>query len=101
MGFSMAYLRCVEEEEAKYILEEVHEGVCRDHIGLRSLVSKIIKTGYYWPTMQKEAKEYVEKCDKCQRFGNVQRIPRERMMAITSLEVWKHSSSSHVMTLLV
>ena len=43
----MPYLRCVKEEEAKYILEEVHEGVCRDHIGPRSLVSKIIKTGYY------------------------------------------------------
>lgn len=101
MGFSMAYLRCVEEEEAKYTLEEVHEGVYRDHIGLRSLVNKIIKTGYYWPTMQKEAKEYVEKCFKCQRFGNIQRIPRERMMAITSPEVRERSSSSHVRTLLV
>ena len=26
-GFSMLYLRCVEEDEAKYILEEVHEGI--------------------------------------------------------------------------
>ena len=43
----MPYLRCVKEEEAKYVLEEVHEGVCRDHTGPRSLVSKIIKTGYY------------------------------------------------------
>ena len=46
MGFSMPYLRCVEEEEAKYILEEDHEGVCGDHIGPRSLVNKIIRTGY-------------------------------------------------------
>ena len=30
-GFSMPYLRCVNEKEAKYILEEIHEGVCRDH----------------------------------------------------------------------
>ena len=61
----MPYLRCVEEDEAKYILEEVQEEICGDHIGPRSLVSKIIKTGYYWPTMQKDAKEYVEKCYKC------------------------------------
>ena len=26
-GFSMPYLKCVDEEEAKYILEEIHEGV--------------------------------------------------------------------------
>lgn len=50
-GFSMSYLKCVEEDEAKYILEEVHEGICGDHIGSRSLISKIIKIGYFWPTM--------------------------------------------------
>ena len=50
-GFCMPYLKCVDEEEAKYILEEIHEGVCRDHAGPRSLVSKVIRTGYFWPTM--------------------------------------------------
>ena len=43
----MPYLRFVEEEEAKYILKEVHKGICGDHIGPRSLVSKIIRTCYY------------------------------------------------------
>jgi len=38
-GFSMSYLKCVDEEEAKYILEEIHEGVCGDHVGPISLVS--------------------------------------------------------------
>ena len=50
-GFSMPYLKCVDEDEAKYILEEIHEGVCEDHAGLRSLVSKVIRTSYFWPTM--------------------------------------------------
>ena len=27
-GFSMPYLKCVDKEEAKYILKEIHEGVC-------------------------------------------------------------------------
>ena len=80
----MPYLKCVEEEEAKYILEEVHKGICGDHIYPRSLVSKIIKTSHYWPTMQKDVKEYMKKCDKCQRLGNVQCVPREKMTAITS-----------------
>ena len=46
-GFSMLYLRCVNEEEAKYILEEIHEGICRDHVGLRSPIIKVIRTGYF------------------------------------------------------
>ena len=35
--------------------------------------------------MQKDAKEFVEQSDKCQRFGNVQRIPTEKLTPITSL----------------
>ena len=83
-GFSMPYLKCVDNDEAKYILEEIHEGICGDHAGPRSLVSKVIRTGYFWPTMQVNVLELVKKCDKCQQFGNVQRLPAERMMTITS-----------------
>ena len=79
----MPYL-CVEEDEAKYILEEIHEGICGDHLGPRSLVSKIIRIGYFWLTMQRDAREFIEWCDKCQRFRNVQRVSREKMLAITS-----------------
>lgn len=50
-GFAMPYLKCVEEDEAKYILEEVHEGVYGDHTDPRSLIRKIIRIGYFWPTM--------------------------------------------------
>ena len=70
-GFSMTYLKCVNEDEAKYILEEIHEGVCGDYVDPRSLVSKVIRIGYFWPTMQEDAVELVKKCDKCQRFRNV------------------------------
>ena len=28
-GFSMPYLKCVDKDEAKYILEEIHEGILR------------------------------------------------------------------------
>ena len=41
-GFSMPYLKCVDEEEARYILEEIHQGICGDHTGPRSLVNKAI-----------------------------------------------------------
>ena len=59
--FSMPYLKCFDEEEAKYILEEIHEGICGDHTGPKSLVSKVIRIGYFWPTMQVEARELVKK----------------------------------------
>ena len=64
-GFSQPYLRCVEEEEAKYVLEEVHEGICGDHMGAKSLLRKIMKACYFWPTMQQDAMDFVKKCDNC------------------------------------
>ena len=62
-GFSMPYLKCVDEEEAKYILEEVHGGICGDHAGFKSLVNKVVRAGYFWPTMQVDAAEIVRRCE--------------------------------------
>ena len=39
-GYSQPYLRCIEGEEAKYVLEEIHGGVCGDHMRAKSLVRK-------------------------------------------------------------
>ena len=83
-GFSMPCLKCVDEEEAKYILAEIHQGICRDHAGPRSLGNKAIRTGYFWLTMQVDAMKLVKKCDRCQRYGNVQRLPTERLTMISS-----------------
>ena len=77
-GFSQPYLRCVEEEEAKYVLEEIHKGVCNDHMGAKSLVQKIMKSGYLWPTMQHDAVNFVKRYDSCQRYGMSNKSSRKR-----------------------
>ena len=50
----------------------------------------MVRAGYFWPTMQKDAAELVKKCDKYQRFGNVQHIPRELVTSISLL--WPFST---------
>ena len=70
-GFSRPYLRCLIPEEANYVMREVHEGVRRNHSRSRLLVHKLIRAGYYWPTMQRDVHAYVKASDKCQRFGNL------------------------------
>ena len=76
-GFSQPYLRCLAPDEANYVLREVYEGACGNHSGARSLIHKVIREGYYWPTVQAYAKAYVKVCDKCQRFINVPRQASE------------------------
>ena len=38
-----------------YVLREVHEGICGNHLGPQSLVGKVVGVGYFWPTVQKDA----------------------------------------------
>ena len=54
-GFSAPILKCVGKEDANYILREVHEGICGNHIEAQTLARKTLRQGYYWPTMLKDA----------------------------------------------
>ena len=83
-GFSRSYLRCLSHDEVDYVMREFHEGICGNHSGARSLVHKLIRVGYYWPTMLKDAQAYVKACDKCQRFSNLIRQPLEELTPMTA-----------------
>ena len=72
-GFSQPYLKCLSPDEANYVLREVHEGACGNHSRVRSLIHKVVRAGYYWPTIRADAKAYVKICDQCQRFSNIPR----------------------------
>ncbi|KAM6560266.1 uncharacterized protein LOC115723739 [Cannabis sativa] len=67
-GFSMSLLRCVTEEEAAQLLSDVLDGFCGNHAAGQSLSKKILRQGYFWPTIIEDSKAYVKKCDKFQRF---------------------------------
>ena len=75
-SFSGPYLLCVHPELTESLLEELHEGICGSHTGGRSLAHRVITQGYWWPNMQREAQEYVRKCDQCQRFAPSIHQPR-------------------------
>ncbi|KAK3021484.1 hypothetical protein RJ639_045867 [Escallonia herrerae] len=54
-----------------HALKEVYEGICGQLLGGRTLAQKILRQGYYWPIMQKDAIEFTRRCGKCQRFSPV------------------------------
>ena len=55
-SFSGPYLHCIHPEALELLLEELHERICGSHTGGRSLSHRAIIQGYWWPNMQKEAK---------------------------------------------
>ena len=53
-SFTGPYLICLNHLEAMYVLAELHERVCGNHSGGRSLAHRVHSQGYYWPTMKKD-----------------------------------------------
>lgn len=85
-------------DESNYILRDVHEGACGNHrgaraSGARALFHKIIRASYYWPSMQADAKSYVQACDKCQSFSNVPRQSLEYLTPMMAPEPFDHWGS--------
>ena len=42
-GFSSPLLKCVDLEKGNHILQEIHEGVCDNHVGGQSLAYKALR----------------------------------------------------------
>ena len=68
-SYSGLYLLCIHPEASEPLLEELHERICGSHTEGKSMLHRAFTQGYWWPRMQKEALEYVKKCDQCQRFA--------------------------------
>ncbi|KAL5575438.1 hypothetical protein UlMin_017137 [Ulmus minor] len=83
-GFSSPSLLCLDEDRGKFTLEEVHAGVCGNHSSGRTLAHRILRQGYYWPTIQADSLDFVRKCDKCQRFSAMPRQAPEDLTTVTS-----------------
>jgi len=84
-GFTHPILVCVDGEQCTRIMAELHEGICSSHIGGRSLSSKALRAGYYWPTMWEDCTRYAQRCKQCQQHANWHNAPPEELRSIYSL----------------
>ncbi|GJZ37599.1 reverse transcriptase domain-containing protein [Tanacetum coccineum] len=59
--------RCVAGQEAVDILTACHSGPTGGHYGANYTAKKVFDSGFYWPTIYKDAHDLVTRCDTCQR----------------------------------
>ena len=83
-GFFTPILKYIAGKDADYVLREVHEGICGNHIRARTLAGKVLRQGYYWPTMLRDATDLVKKCRIFQEHAKVSHLPSEPLTSITS-----------------
>ncbi|XP_057739998.1 uncharacterized protein LOC130957129 [Arachis stenosperma] len=66
-GISRPLLKCLGRVDAENAIAEIHDGICGHHARGRSLATKIVRAGYYWPTLREDCRNKVQKCDACQK----------------------------------
>eukprot|EP00253_Pinus_taeda_P015772 PITA_15772 len=67
-------LNCLVEEEAKKAMEDFHGGECGGHLFWKSTTNKILRAGYYWPTLFADVHKMVKPYRKCQIFEGKQKL---------------------------
>ncbi|GJZ56888.1 reverse transcriptase domain-containing protein [Tanacetum coccineum] len=59
------------KSEILEILAHCHSRPTRGHHSASITGRKVYESGFYWPSIFKDAKDYVMRCDACQRSGNI------------------------------
>ncbi|GKA67736.1 reverse transcriptase domain-containing protein [Tanacetum coccineum] len=89
-SFFTLWLRCIAPPHTDKIIKEIHEGSCRFNAEPRSMVVRITKQGYYWPSMHKEASKTIQDCDKCKEQSAIRKAGVDGAIAVRSTWPFSH-----------
>ena len=80
------------------------------HFGGNRTTTKVLQSGFYWPTLFKDVHQFVSNCDKCQRMGSISKQdepPLQPILEVELFDIWEMdfmgpfpSSSSNLYILL-
>ncbi|GJT42636.1 reverse transcriptase domain-containing protein [Tanacetum coccineum] len=83
--------RCVLGQEAFDILKGCHSGPIGGHYSANYTAKKIFDSGFYWPTIYKDAHNFVTRCDICQRQGKISQhdeMPQNSIQVCEIFDIW-------------
>jgi len=83
--------RCVPESEFESILWHCHGSDYGGHFSGERTASKVLQSGFFWPTLFRDAHKFIERCDRCQRARNISRrneMPLNNILEVEIFDVW-------------
>ncbi|KAJ9538868.1 hypothetical protein OSB04_031601 [Centaurea solstitialis] len=90
-GPDRIHRRCVSGPAAWEILTNCHKGPTGGHFGANLTARKVLESGFYWPTIFKDAHTLIKSCDACQRAGNITKkdeTPQQSISVSEVFDVW-------------
>ncbi|CAA7041294.1 unnamed protein product [Microthlaspi erraticum] len=90
-GPDSIYRRCIAEEDVQGVLEHCHGSAYGGHFATFKTATKVLQSGLWWPTLFKDAADYIAKCDPCQRKGGITKrdeMPLNPILEVEIFDVW-------------
>ena len=70
------------------ILTHCHTLSCGGHFGGQRTATKVLQSGFYWPSLFKDMHQFVSTYDKCQRIGRISKRDEPPMRTILEVELF-------------
>ncbi|GJY80120.1 reverse transcriptase domain-containing protein [Tanacetum coccineum] len=83
--------RCVYDQESVDIFTACHNGPTEGHHGASYTAKKVFDSGFYWPTIYRDAHDMVKPCDSCQRqckISHKDKMPQNAIQVCEIFDVW-------------
>jgi hypothetical protein len=77
--------RCVPVEEGIQIIQKCHSSPYAGRYGVFRTHAKIWQSGFFWPTMYEETKNFIQRCVSCQKHRNIN--TRDAMPLTNNLQI--------------
>jgi ribonuclease HI/transposase InsO family protein len=81
-GTIRVLMKCIPSATGKQLLDEIYAGQCGIHATSRTLVGKVFRSSFYWPTTKCDAAELVQRCEACQFLSKQQHLPAQQLQTI-------------------
>jgi len=81
--------RCVTQGEVRSMLWHFHSSPYGGLYNGERTIVKVLQSSFYWPTLCKDAHEYIQRCDKCQKIGGLCRrneMPMQNILEVKAFD---------------
>ncbi|KAL1549176.1 hypothetical protein AAHA92_17310 [Salvia divinorum] len=91
VGADQVIRLCIPEWEQKEVLTHCHSLACGGRFGPRKTARKVLDSGFYWPSLNKDAYDFRKECNRCQLTGGIStrdEMPQIPVILCEIFDVW-------------